>query len=697
MHIELETKDMKGQMEDKSRAVEKVMVEISSQRLSLANRSYFGPIVTNMNRRDNYSKAYFDFCRKVLASKRVAIFVFEGAAISLDEFSYEYQPLLTDAIPSIKRELPRLKGEFRATKFLLSLVHRGPQGSSALSQSALPGPSPYLDVTSGEICAEMSISEIEDLIKHYATAAQFALEVGFDGIEIAAGQHSLIRSFLSPLTNQRSDRYGDDRGLLLRSLIREISKSTAGGIVGLRQSIDELAPWGGFGPEQAAMDLIALEQELPGTVSYVLCERGSIYSTADTEADYSAGSLYNSGAMDTFATRVAESLGDDRPLLVDSGGIYTDADLAKLFATDRDVDLIDLTRPIIADPHFLDAIYRPRRCIACNQGCMVGDQRNFPISCAVNASISPDIEAPKRLKERRFPASSRPFAADGPKIAVVGGGVAGMVAALSLARNRHRVTLFEEGPHLGGQLRRYCSTHPNYRLTDLLEDLVTEVALAEIEVELSARVDSYSEVDSFDDVVIATGSNYRPRSGPPIVDIGASRGTAKGQLDSMHVFGSSIKQLIDEGSNFIFYDIVGDEASRAVVKRLIALGAQFTYICPDPVAFSQLSLSNGLVEGNTTLIRSGAELLFEARVTAVEERSCVVEEIYSQHQRVIDFDYFIESNRYFANDQIFRGGRGLLIGDCLAPRSIRSALAEGSRIVEANGPSKEIKLVGAQR
>ena len=689
---------MKGQMKSRRLSIERVHEEISGTRLNVVNRSYFGPVTTNLNRRDRYTKSYFDFCRRVLSGGKIAIFVLEGASISSDEYSYEYQPLLSLAAHSIESELSKLKLEYPKTKFVLSLSHRGPQGSSALSQRALLGPTPYLDVTSGEVCSELSQFEIEGLIDDYGLAARMADEVGFDGVEIAAGQYSIIRAFLSPLTNQRDDEFGRDRGLLLRSVVTKVAQSSRQGLIGVRQSIDELAPWGGFGPDEAADDLIKAESDLPETISYVLCERGSIYSTAETESDYSAGSLYNVEATDRYYNRIVEHLGGNRPVIVDSGGIYSDEDLEAIFSRSRKIEVIDLTRPIIADPFFLDADYSPRSCIACNQGCLVGDSRNFPISCAVNADISPEIEAPKRIGGETISRAKNRH--DGPRVAVVGGGVAGITAALRLSEAKYSVVLFEAGASIGGQLGRFADTHPNHRLAKLLSELKAEVNDSTIRLELETAISGYDDLFDFEQVVVATGARFLPRTTtvtPRIIDGRDSLDhLASGHIDPIQLFDPQIASAIKKESRIVFYDVVGDETSRAIVKRLIDLDLRFTYVSPDPVAFSQLALSNGLVEGNTTLIRSGAELIFEAKVTALEDHSCVVEEIYSQHQRVIDFDYFVEANRYFAHDHAFRGGRGTLIGDALAPRSIRSAVAEGSRLIEVSQTPSRIHTVGAR-
>ena len=105
---------------------------------------------------------------------------------------------------------------------------------------------------------------------------------GLDGVEINAGQHSLLRQFQSGLTNQRGDDYGQDRLLLTERVLRAVRNALgAGRVLGLRLCCDELAPWAGVTPEMAAEQAV----RLAGQVDYLVVVRGSIYSVPATRPD----------------------------------------------------------------------------------------------------------------------------------------------------------------------------------------------------------------------------------------------------------------------------------------------------------------------------------------------------------------------------------------------------------------------------
>ena len=105
-----------------------------------------------------------------------------------------------------------------------------------------------------EVPKWMEADDIAAVIAGFArTRPQLAVDAGCDGVEINAGQHSLVRQFLSGLTNQRDDEWGTDR---LRVRPRGASprcgrRSAPNGVVGLRLSCDELAPWAGITPDMA--------------------------------------------------------------------------------------------------------------------------------------------------------------------------------------------------------------------------------------------------------------------------------------------------------------------------------------------------------------------------------------------------------------------------------------------------------------
>ena len=104
---------------------------------------------------------------------------------------------------------------------------------------------------------------------------------GLDGVEVNAGQHSLLRQFLSGLTNQRGDEWGSDRRCLPARCWRRPGRRRRDRIVGLRLSCDELAPWAGITPEQAP----ELAASLTDGVDYLVVVRGAIFSAEKTRPD----------------------------------------------------------------------------------------------------------------------------------------------------------------------------------------------------------------------------------------------------------------------------------------------------------------------------------------------------------------------------------------------------------------------------
>src|SRR2546430_11051418 len=118
----------------------------------------------------------------------------------------------------------------------------------------------------------MEAEDIDAVVAGFGAAARLAVSAGLDGIEVNGGQHSLVRQFLSGLTNQRRDGYGEDRLRFAREVLEGVRDAAAGAVVGLRLSCDELAPWAGITPDTALEILAGLHPY----VDYVVVVRGSI-------------------------------------------------------------------------------------------------------------------------------------------------------------------------------------------------------------------------------------------------------------------------------------------------------------------------------------------------------------------------------------------------------------------------------------
>ena len=175
---------------------------------------------------------------------------------------------------------------------LAGLGHSGMQGSSAYSQRALWAPSRVPDPGSRELPMVMERAEISELVAGFGRGATLAIEAGLAGVEINAGQHSLLRQFHSGLTNLRADAYGEDRLLLTEQVLRAVRVALGPGqVLGLRLCCDELAPWAGVTPDLAA----GQAARLAGLVDYLVVVRGSIFSGSATRPGLPAEPGFNLG------------------------------------------------------------------------------------------------------------------------------------------------------------------------------------------------------------------------------------------------------------------------------------------------------------------------------------------------------------------------------------------------------------------
>ena len=252
------------------------------------NRIMFGPHVTNLgdDERTFTSRHVAYYERR--ARGGCGIIVTEGASVHASDWPYERAPLADRCGDGWRA----IAGACHAHGSLViaALDHAGGQGSSAFSQLPLWAPSRVPEVNSREVPKWMEKTDIDDVITGFGDAARVAMSAGCDGVEINAGQHSLVRQFMSGLTNHRGDEHAD-RLLFARRVIETVRRATGpNAIVGLRLSCDELAPWAGITPEMAPN--IAAELSACG-LDYVVVVRGSIFSVEKTRPDFHEPTGFN--------------------------------------------------------------------------------------------------------------------------------------------------------------------------------------------------------------------------------------------------------------------------------------------------------------------------------------------------------------------------------------------------------------------
>lgn len=321
-------------------------------------------------------------------------------------------------------------------KIIAQIYHAGRQTSSSISGGPLVAPSALPCPVMQEMPREMTIEDIKQLIKDFEDTAARAKEAGFDGVEVHLGHGYLLAEFLSLYSNKRTDKYGGSlkNRARLPLEIYEAIRARCGDefAITCRISGDEFVP-GGRTIEETKV--LARMFEKAGF--------DAIHVTAGVYAstELIMQPMYvPSGFMVELAAEVKKVV--DIPVI--AVGRINDPEMAEIVLLSGKADLISMGRASLADPQLPNKYATGRAddiktCIACQQGCKGIVGKGEPIRCMVNPSLG--FEYLKEAKE----------AAVKKKVTVVGGGVAGMEAALAAVDAGHDVTLYEKADHLGGQ------------------------------------------------------------------------------------------------------------------------------------------------------------------------------------------------------------------------------------------------------
>jgi len=329
----------------------------------------------------------------------------------------------------------------------------------------------------------LSEEEILETIADFATGAARASELGFDGVEIMGSEGYLLSQFMAPVTNLREDDWGGELEGRMRfplAVAAAVREAVGGeGAVVYRISGADLVPGGA-----SVEDVVALASRLANGPADAL-NVGIGWHEARVPTVQSG---VPHGAWAPWAAAVREAV--EVPVIA-SNRVNTAA-LADELVGGGLCDFVSMARPFLADPLFVRRSRAARRvntCIACNQ-CI--DQSIFDrrVSCAVNPRAGYELEPV--------------VDGGGVKVAIVGGGPAGMEAARALAVGGFEVALFEAADRLGGQFRMACRIpgKEDFGLTGrYFED---ELARLGVEVRLGERVE-VDALSAFDAVVVATG------------------------------------------------------------------------------------------------------------------------------------------------------------------------------------------------
>lgn len=403
--------------------------------MTLRNRIVMGSMHTGLEEaREGFSRLAAFYAER--ARGEAGLIVTGGVAPNRRGWLSPFSAKLTSDAEADKHRLVTEAVHREGGKIILQILHAGRYGYHpfVVSASALRSPiSPFRP-------SALSEKGIRNTIADFALCAALAREAGYDGVEVMGSEGYLINQFTVPRTNRRTDQWGgpvENRIRFPVEIIRAIrEKAGSDFLLMYRLSMLDLVPEGN------TWDEVVIQARSVREAGVDIINTGIGWHEARVPT---IASMVPRGAYSWVTARMRETL--DVPLVA-VNRINT-PDVAEEILASGQADLVSMARPLLADPDLPRKAREGRShlintCIACNQACLDHIFSNKTATCLVN---------PAACREREFRIEPESRVGD---ILVVGGGPAGMAAALSAARRGHRVLLCEQAETLGGQFRMAC-------------------------------------------------------------------------------------------------------------------------------------------------------------------------------------------------------------------------------------------------
>jgi len=521
--------------------------------------------------------------------------------------------------------------------------------AGAVAPSALPT---FEDPTI--MTRELSTEEVERLVHAFEFSAEILRLAGIDAVELHGHEGYLFDQFMTALWNKRTDKYGGDLEGRLRFPVEVIEaiKRGAGADFpvifrfGLKHYID-----GGREIEEG----LEIARRLEAAGADALEVDAGCYETwywAHPPTTLPPGCMVDMAQM---AKRVVK-------VPVIAVGKLGYPELAERVLQEGKADFICLGRALLADPEWPNKVKKGRLedirpCIGCHEGCL---KRVFDVkylSCAVNPATGMEREFTIKPAEKK------------KSVLVVGGGASGMEAARVTALRGHKVTLWEKGDALGGNL--IPASVPDFKqdYRRLINFLSTQIKKLDVTIELAKEATAELILEMKPDVVfIATGSTSIV---PEIPGVGKKMVVTA--VDLLLGKQEARKSVVVVGGG-----LIGCETALYLAQK----GKKLTIIeMLDGVMLDMYSANR--MHLLKLLADADVNILTETKCLEIRDNGITIADKYGKRS-TLEADTVVLAVGLKSNDGLLEALKDKIhevyaIGDCVEPRKVINAIWEGFR------------------